>query len=64
MRIKLLVSLASADDSYGSGSIVDMPDDEAKRFLDAGMAILLEDGHAHIETATAKHPHKEKATKK
>lgn len=62
MLVRLLVSIASLDMSHGKGSVVDMPDDEAQRYIDAGMAIS-EDGHAAIENADVKH-HKEKAIKK
>ena len=62
MLVRLLVSIASLDMSHGKGSVVDMPDDEAKRYIDAGMAIS-EDGHSAIENTDVKH-HKEKAIKK
>ena len=38
MKVKLLTSMAGADFSHEAGAVVDLPDDEAKRFLAAGLA--------------------------
>lgn len=61
MRIRLLVSIAGPSLLHGRGSLIELPDDEAKRFIADGLAVLEEETPA--ETAISKAP-KEKAIKK
>lgn len=61
MRIRLLVSIASLSQSYGKGSIIEVSEDEAKRFVADGLGVLEEE--TPVETAVSKAP-KEKAIKK
>lgn len=43
MKIKLLVSIASASWSYSPGQIAEIDDEEAKRLINAGLAKKLDD---------------------
>lgn len=37
-RLRILISMASPDTSFTPGDIIDLSADEAKRFIDAGIA--------------------------
>jgi hypothetical protein len=39
MKVKLLISRADATRAYGVGEIVDVPDGEAMRLIEAGKAV-------------------------
>lgn len=62
MRVRLLVSLASAGGSFGKGTSLDLPADEALRFIQDGLAVSDEDDKP-VESAIIK-PKAEKAVSK
>lgn len=41
MKIKLSCALSGPDVSYAHGAVVDLPDDEAQRLVDAGLAVTV-----------------------
>jgi hypothetical protein len=43
MRVKLFTSLSGTEFNHAHGAIVDLPDDEAIRFIEAGMAVPVRD---------------------
>lgn len=43
MKIRILKSMAGLDFSYVPGQVVERPDEEAKRWIAAGLAVPVED---------------------
>ena len=54
MLVRMLASFAGTDVDWPSGSEQNLPDDEAKRLIDAGFAVPV--AAAKQERATAKPP--------
>lgn len=60
VKIKILVSIASATWSYAPGDIVDLPQNRAKAWIKSGLAAPYE---PEIETASITPPEKRKKVK-
>ena len=52
MKIKLLTELSGVDYNHPHGTVVDLPDDEATRFIESGMGVPVRD--REMEDTTAK----------
>lgn len=59
MQIRLLVSMAGPENSWSPGDVIDWPDEEAARLVEAGYAELVRT--EAVETAIASDARVEKA---